>query len=389
MFDPSLYGEVNALSVEAERARAMIHSKIKLGQGEQQRLIRHCAQMIPRDRYVRPTPEGMRVVYKPDHDSHVALQYPGDNGKVVKVHKHALGQLADTCGLPRNYVTKLHTGEAWREELLATNLNELFYRQEFRNRLKEPAEFLHRLVGDELRGFLTQSYNRHLLSMPLLVAFKQACDEHGAEPAHGYATDTKVGLQCYLPYAFEPIRNEFIAIGVWWGNSDFGDGKLKVSHTLMRVNGWGSAIMEESYSRVHLGGVVRDSDMRLSDEVAAKEIDTVAAAIKDAVSQALAPASVKKLCDVIAQAHQEEIPWDKLKSQLARLLSREHVDKLQTFIDQPITDLPPPGMDQHGRPLASKWWAAAAVALLAEHETDQGKRADMKLAAGTFIGEAT
>jgi hypothetical protein len=387
MFDSTLY-EDTAISPAGQQARAMIHSKIKLGQEVHKRLLAHCAQNIPRDRYVRPSAMGMQAVYKPDIDKHVALLYPGDSNKVVKLHKNALGQMADTCGLPRVYVTKLHTGEAWREQLLATNLNELFGHQEFRNRLKEPAEFLHRLVGGELRGFLTQSYNRHLLSMPLLVAFKQACDEFGATPAHGYATDTKVGLQCYLPYAFEPVKNEFVAIGVWWGNSDFGDGKLKVSHTLMRVNGWGSAIMEDSYSRVHLGGVVRDSDIRLSDEVAAKEIDTVAAAIRDTVSQALHPDRIKRLCDVIAQVHSEEIPWDKLKGQLGKLLNREQVEKLQTFIDQPITDLPPPGMDQHGNPLASKWWAAAAVALLAEHETDQSKQADLKLTAGKFLGEA-
>lgn len=386
MFDPSLYGA--SPSPEAEKARAMIHSKIQLGKNAQQRLIAHCAKNIPRDRYVRPTPSGMVFTYKSDLDNHVVLRYTGDNNKLVKIHAHALGQIADTCGLSRNYLTRLHTGEAWREELLAHNLNQLFLNQEFRNRLKEPAEFLHRLVGDELRGFLTQSYNRHLLSMPLLAAFKEACDEVGAQPAHGYATDTKVGLQCYLPYAFEPTEGEFVAIGVWWGNSDFGDGKLKVSHTIMRVSGWGSAILEDSYSRVHLGGVVRDSDIRLSDEVAAKEIDVVASAIKDAVHKVLAPEPVKRLCAAITQAAEEEIPWDKLKGQLNKLLQREQVDKLQTFIDQPITDLPPPGRDQYGRHLASKWWAAAAVALLAEHETDAGRQADMKQVAGKFLGEA-
>lgn len=386
MFDQSAY-ELPAVSEESERAREMIHSKIRLGKDAARQLLQHCMKNIPRDRYVRPMPQAQLFVQ--ENGKPKLVYNPGaHNAQAVTLHRNAIGQIADTIGLPRNYVGKLDTGEEWREELLAYNINELFKNQEFRNRLKQPAEFLHRLVGNELRAFLTQSYNRHLLSMPLLAAFKEACDQVGAQAVQAQASDTKVGLQCYLPYAFEPVRGEFIAIGVWWGNSDFGDGKLKVSHTIMRCRGWGSAIMEDSYSRVHLGGVVRDSDLRLSDEVAAKEIDTVAAAIKDAVNQVLHPDAVRKLCEVIGQASAEEIPWEKLKGQLGKLLSREQVDKIQGFLDTPITDLPPPGMDRTGKPLATRWWAAAAIALLGEHETDPDRQSDLKQISGKFLGEA-
>jgi hypothetical protein len=383
MFNPTLYGVDYNQSAAAEAARQLIHSKIQIGESQKQYLIKHCASNIPRDRYV--SPGAMRFVYKSDYGRHLVL-FCGNDKQHVTIHPHALGQLADTSGISRSYVGRLHVGEHWREELLAHNLNTLFKEQTFLNRAKQPAEFLHRLVGNELRGFLTQSYNRHLLSAPLLMAFLEACQEVNAQPVSASATATKVGLQCYLPWAFEPIRGEFIAIGVWWGNSDFGDGKLKVSHSIMRVSGFGSIIVEEGFSRVHLSGVVKDSDLRLSDEVAQKEIDTVAAAIKDAVHQVLQPEPIQRLLAVIAKAHEEEIPWDRLKGQLGKLLAKKHIEKLGELLDQKVTDLPPPGMDSRGQPLASRWWAAAAVAMLAEHETNVDERVELKQLAGKLIG---
>lgn len=383
MFNPDIYGET-LLDDQAQKKKSieLLHSKIRMGKEDQEVLLRRCAENVPRDRYVRPS--NMVFTYLPDKDKHVTLRYLPN--EVVKIHRNALGQIADTIGLPRNYVHKLHTAEDWRESLLAYNINELFTQQEFKNRLKQPAEFLHRLVGDELRGFLTQSYNRHLLSMPMLNAFIEACNEVWAEPVAGYASDTRVGLQCYLPWAFEPVPGEFVAIGVWFGNSDFGDGRLRVSHTMMRVNCWGSAIMEDSYSRVHLGGVVRDSDIRLSDAVAAKEIDTVALAIKDSVHQILSPDPVRKLMKLIKLASEEELDWSRLKGQLGKLLSKENVDKLKEYLDTPIRDLPPPGVGENGKPLATRWWASSAVSYLAEHEPDKDKQSDLQQAAGKILG---
>lgn len=374
---------------EKERARQLILSRIRIGEDSARALIKNCANNVPRDRYVHP--RLMRFVA--DENTHrVILQYArgsGDNmwatWENVQIHKNALGQIADTADIDRKYVSKLNTGDLWRLQLLAYNLNELFKHQTFLNRAKQDAEFLHRLVGTEIRAFLTQSYNRHLVSQPLLVAFLEACQEVQAKPIHALITDTRVGLQCYLQEAFEPIPGEFIAIGAWWGNSDFGDGKLKVSHTVMRVKTGTSAVMADSWSRVHLGSVVRDADIRLSDEVAKKEIDTVATAIKDAVKTVLNQESIQRLLEAITQANAEEIPWMKLQGQLRKVLSKEQVEKIGTMLETKIQDLPPPGMDAKGNLLASRWWTSSAISYLAEKETEEEKKADLKQLAGNIL----
>lgn len=374
---------------DRERAKQLILSRVRLGEDQVRALLKSCANNVPRDRYVHPR----LMRFAADPNTHrVLMQYArghGDNmwSKVEEahIHRNALGQIADTADIDRKYVAKLNTGDLWRLQLLAHNLNELFKHQTFLNRAKQDAEFLHRLVGSEIRAFLTQSYNRHLVSQPLLVAFLEACQEVQAKPTHALITDTRVGLQCYLQEAFEPIPGEFIAVGAWWGNSDFGDGKLKVSHTVMRVKTGTSAVMADSWSRVHLGSVVRDADIRLSDEVARKEIDTVATAIKDAVKTVLNQDSIQRLLEAITQANAEEIPWLKLQGQLRKVLSKEQVEKIGTMLETKIQDLPPPGMDAKGNLLASRWWTSSAISYLAEKETEEEKKADLKQLAGSVL----
>jgi hypothetical protein len=391
-FNPTLFGvDPTKVSAEAESARSLLLSRIVVGQEQQKRIIKACSEQIPRDRYVHP--HLMR--FKRDKEGRVVINYAqGPNHdrwskyETTQIHSHALGQLADTSDMDRRYVAKLNQPSVvFRGELLAHNLNELFHKHTYLNRAKQEAEFLHRLVGNELRGFLTQSYNRHLLSMPLLMAFIEACQEVDARPMAGFATDTKVSLQCYLPWGFEIVHGDFVAMGVQFGNSDFGDGKLKVSHTFMRVRGFATGVMEESFSRVHLGSVVRDSDLRLSDDVAKKEIETVALAIKDAVQQVLQPASVEKLISLLQRAAAEEIPWEKLRGNLSKVLNKEDVGTVKDMLEKRIEDLPPPGIGKDGRPLATRWWAAAAVAMLADKEIDVSRSSDLKEYAGKLLGE--
>lgn len=367
-------------------AKQVLLSKITIGKDRARLLVGHVAKNIPRDRYVPP--HLMRFEVPKDTDS-IKLAY-AQRDESVSIHRHALSQLAQTAGLPLTYVRFLNddSDSCWKRHLLAFNLNRLFEKQDFLNRLKEPAEFLHRLVGDELRAFLTQSYNRHLMSMPLLNGFLEACQGVGAEPVQALVTDTRVGLQCYLPYAFQPLPNEFIAVGAWWGNSDFGDGRLKVSHTVLRIYAGSTAVMEDSYSRVHLGSVVRDSDITLSDEVAVKEIDTVCTAIKDAVRIVLSPDSVRRLLIVIKKADEEGIPWKILKTRLAAVLTKEEIGKLEEAYEQKIVDLPSPGVGADGTPLASKWWTSSALAWLADKETDIVRQTDLRQAAGKHLGQA-
>lgn len=378
---------------EASRAaRAKVKALITTGVDEQRRLIEYCIKNIPRDRYVPMDDKFMTfsagfVTGGADTDPLRLMYYRGDELEPVDIHTHALGQLCDLFGLPRVYAGKLNVSskERWSRALLAHNLNVLFKNQRFLNRKKQPAKFLHRLVGDELRAVLTQSYNRHLLSATMLQPFLAAIKEAGVEPAKATITDMRVHLQCYLPYVFEPIPGEYVALGTSWSNSDFGQGKLKISHSVMRLNGSGDLVTDDSFSRVHLSSVVEETDLQLDDLVAKKELETVAAATMSAVREVMKPEQTKKVLDAIAAAHDEKIPWSKLKEHLSRFLSKKEISTVENFIKESITDLPPAGLDSAGQPLLSSWWGASVLAHLSEKATDGTESMRLKQAAGTFL----
>lgn len=391
------YGIKEDPQTAAQKRRLL--SYISLGEREQKTLAEYCANNIPRDRYVHPKFIEFDVEHVDDQAgqalvdrarSVIIYKKTPSNREALFVHKHALGQLCDIAGLDGRYKAKLDvaSSNSWRRELLATNLNELFAKQKFLNKLKKEAEFLHRIVGNELRAVLTQSFNRHLVSAVVLQPFLEVCKEVGLKPAKAHITDMRVHLQTYLPYVFQPYPGEFIAIGSCWGNSDFGQGKLKISHNVLRLNGLGSFITEDAFSRIHIGSVVQDTDMVLDDHVAAKELEAVAAASQSGVRESMRPAQIKRMLDAIGKAAAEQIPWVQLKDKLGKVLSRDDITTMEGFLTEGITDLPQVGLDKSGAPLTSRWWAAAALAQLAEKEKDTTKVMTLKVLAGTYIDDS-
>lgn len=377
---------------EANRAaRARVLAYIKVGSNEEKKLIEYCAANIPRDRYVPMSPSSVQFStdnWNSGDNTPMSIVY-NKEGKAepVRVHQHALGQLSDLFGIHRSYVGKLNVDsvDSWRRNLLSLNFNELLRHQVFVNRKKQSAKFLHRLVGNELRAVLTQSYNRHLVSVAVLQPFLQVAKEVGLGPAKATITDMRVHLQCYLPYAFEPIPGEFVALGTSWSNSDFGQGKLKISHTVLRLNGMGNLVTDDAFSRMHLTSVVEDTDMVIDDEVARKELEAVSAATKSAVREAMKPEQVKKILDAIAAAHEEKIPWPKLKDKLGKFLSKKNVGTIEDMLEDRIEELPSVLDGKDGHPIVTRWWAAAVLAHLAEKQTDATESMEFKQAAGQFL----
>jgi hypothetical protein len=365
-------------------AKQRLEAKIRLGKDLQDELVAVIAKTVIRDKLASPASISFLI-----DDGQLNILYAKGVSEQATIHRHALGQLAAKVELPMIYVNKLAFGEEWRKDLLATNLNELYGNIAFVDRQGNPARFLHRLVGNQLRGFLSRNYNRHLASAPLLRAFLSACGEVQAAPVEATMSDVKVGLKCFLPTVFEPAPNEFVAIGTSWSNSDFGSGRATVALTSMRITSGTTAILDDdAFSRTHLGSIIKESDIEMSEELAAKEAEAHCMAIRETVLKQLEPEAVEKLLSAITAAYQEEIPWHKLRGQLARFLQKEELSALDAVLAvgaDDIIDLPPIGRTGQGEALPTKWWASAAVSWTANKTQDVDRRSDLQQFAGSFL----
>ena len=374
---------------EEEKAEEEVELRFEIGEKEENALLERVAAMVIRDKLALPT----GITFEVDPESRfLKLVYEGHDDKRYGIHRHALSQLAAKVGMPLIYVNNLNTqneSELWRMKLLAHSFNELFHKNpwSFEPGTGKPIRFLHRLVGTELRGFLSRRFNRHLASAPLLRSFVEASRAATARPIEATASDVRLSLKCYLPHVYQPYPGQFICVGVEWSNSDFGAGRLQVAQTLWDPLRKTSSVLDEAIGRVHLGSIIEDSDIEMSDETAAAEVDAQAKAIRDAVVSMLSDRAVGRLLEGIRVANEQEIAWTKLKGQFAKFLYKKDIENIESILngEEAVIDLPPPGRNAAGEPIPTKWWANAVVSTMAARTQDQDRKLELQREAGRFL----
>jgi hypothetical protein len=313
----------------------------------------------------------------------------GHASPTARIHRHALQQLASKVGLPMNYVSALQGGDSWRQELLATNLSELYQRPTWTERGGQPVRFLHRLVGGELRGFLSRRFNRHLASAPLLRAFTEQAALLGARPVEASSSPVRSSLKCLLPRVFEAFPGEFVCLGVEFSNSDFGSGRLKVCQTVWRVLEGTGAVLDEGLSRAHIGSVIDESDIEMSDETAQKEVAAQQSAVRDHVKEYLAEATVEKLLTAVRAAHEKQMSWSTLVKRLKEFLGKGELAWVEGALkNEVITDLPPISYTDAGERAPNAYWASSAVSSLALRAEDTDRRMELQREAGRLLASA-
>lgn len=372
-------------SERAQRARQRLENKLRLGEESQNRLLEQVAATHIIDKLVPP--KKIHILCQGPGTPHVAI---GDSplDRMFDIHPHALGQMCSVIGFPRNYARRLRQGADWEKALFDHNMNTLFHEGTYLDRRKNTTKFLMRFVNEELRGFLSRNFNRHLASLPLLRGFISACGQVGAQPVSATTSAVSFSLKSFLPYVFEPVEGEFVAFGAAWSNSDFGSGRMKVALTVMRITSGTMSVLEDALSRVHIGSIIQESDLEISDHTAAKEVEAQVSAIHDTVSQQLAPEPVNRLCTAIAAAHDEQVPWHRIKAELGRLLQKKELEDVKKMLESgedDIVDLPPPGQTDSGVPIATRWWASNVVGWMAEREQNPDRKNDLQQLAGDLL----
>jgi len=367
---------------------------VAVGMEQQKALIKSIMSTQIRDQLVDP-----KLMAFDYDDKGLVLGYVSRDPEAwrvqkVTIHDNALGQLAKQADLDRGQVVKWLTACAGmlRDKRLALAchvLNTHFHEGLYTDRRGKPAKFLHRLVDTQLRGSLSRSYNRKLGTVMMLRPFLERCAAFNAAPVDVTRTDVQASVKCALPVVFEPVPNEFVSFGVQYTNSDYGRGSLMLQGFMYRVASGTSMVMENALRKVHLGSIISESDIELSEETMTKESQTHISAVRDTVNTLFSEEYIESYLNMIRIAHDKKLSWTGLRAKLKEVLLKDELREMEHMLamskTRGIIDLPPIALDADGSPEANAWWAAAALGIIAVNTEDMEHKLKVENLAGSLF----
>jgi hypothetical protein len=370
-----------AASAAAKRARQQLEAQIEKGREKALQIIDKIIDEQPKDKIVRVGALEFDVKDKPDR---LATYERGQRGPRMqadadlvinaaengweRLHRNALGQMAERAGIPMAYINHLENQGKWGKKLLADNLRELFGH-------KDQEKYLLRSVHDEVRGFLSNKFRR-LDTKQLLETATKAFTELGMVPVDGVGTDTRVRLRALLPIVFEPVPNEIVAYGVTWGNSDFGNGAHVLQMFVMRTWCTNYASMESILREIHLGSRL-DENMAWSDKTYRLDTQRSTSMLDDALKSALSPDKVNTMNALIAKADEEKVSPTQVNDYLKKNLTKGLAEQVkEAFASADIENLPP------GQ---NKWRLSNALSWIAGKVEDKEQALDLQQLAGKVL----
>jgi hypothetical protein len=297
------------------------------------------------------------------------------------IHAHALTQLASTAGIPGSYLADLANAtiqdrnpvmrpDMWKRELAVRILSEHFGKGESASK-----RFLVRSVRSQVRGVLSDRFRR-LDSRPLLDTFMATCQEVGAMPIDGHASDLRVAMKALMPVIYEPIPNECLCLGVEWGNSDYGSARHSVRAFIYRMWCSNGATLEDVLSQVHLGRQLGD-DIELSQETYRLDTKTSVSALRDIVRGTLGPAKVESLLGTIKAAHEAKIDWKHASGKLQKSLTKGELKAAQEAFDSnDVVNLPEE---------KTMWRVSNALSWLAGKAESEDRKLELQRLAGQVL----
>ncbi len=368
------YAEADSAAAQVMRDR--FHEQVSKAKGQGAVAVQKIIDEVPQDRIVPDMVGKYEVV---EGNLVLDLKQP----EPFKLHKHALGQIAEEAGIPKPYLSRLMSlwqekdvpgpngdvREEWGAKLAAHNLNEVFKHSHKRH--------LHRAHGSELRGFLSTRYRR-IHQGQLVETFAAACAEVGALPYEAYAGDTKFMVKAVLDFMLEPVKDEVIILGVVLHESPYGNGATEVLPFLERVWCTNKAVMPTSLRQVHLGGRLSD-DIDWSERTYKADSEAVASQVRDIVKSQLGPGNVAKVVDVVQQAQAANLKHNEVEAYLKKHLSKEDAEKVkEIYTSADIENLP------QGQ---TAWRLSNALSFFAGTSTDKEKAYDVQKIAGLALSK--
>lgn len=363
-----------AASDAARQARAKLEATIERGRANAMAVIAKVESEVPEDRIVRgpalnfeagnaAAGDGL-MVRLPDAGVAAGIA----RSTAMTVHSNALQQLTERgpAAMPMKYVRELQETH-WGRELLADSLSRIYANSDER--------YLARSFGGQLRGFLSSSYRR-LDSRPLLDSFASAVAKVGAIPVEGYVTDTRVTLKALMPQVYEPVPGEVVALGLAWGNSDYGNGAHSLRIFMLRLWCTNYAIGDESLRQIHLGGQLAD-DMNYSDRTYRLDTARSASMIRDTVDMTLGPDGVYRALDAVKQANEDKVDPKPVGAYLKKRLGTGMATQVSDAFSSADVEMMPPGQ--------TRWRLSNAISWVAGQTADTESKLDLMRAAGEVL----
>lgn len=369
--DDRTYAE--AASDAARQARAKLEATIANGRAHAMGVIAKVQDEVPEDRVVK----GKALTFGVDSEhGGLVAEVPDPAPTTIRgstalaVHNNALQQLAERgpASMPMKYVRELQESP-WGRELLADSLTRIYANSDFDER------YLARSFGGQLRGFLSSSYRR-LDSRPLLDAFASAVAKVGAVPVEGYVTDTRVTLKALMPQVYEPVPGEVVALGLAWGNSDYGNGAHSLRIFMLRLWCTNYAIGDESLRQVHLGASLSE-DMTYSDRTYRLDTARSASMVRDTVDMTLGPDGVYRALAAVKQANEDKVESKQVGAYLRKRLGAGLATQVSDAFSSADVEMMPPGQ--------TRWRLSNAISWVAGQTPDTETKLDLMRAAGEVL----
>lgn len=349
-----------------EFGRARIEEIIAYGKTRAMQVIQYVQSLQPIDRVVPAN----KLVFSYDEDV-MRVRIP-QKQEIETLHTNAMRQAASKAGIPWDFVEKLKGHGQWGQELLVENLSEIFSHLDER--------VLLRSISNDVRALLSNRYRR-IDSRPLVDAFAKVCKEVGALPYEGYATDTKIAIQSIIPKVFEPIDGEFMAYGVSFENSDFGNGAYNIAVFILRLYCDNGLIGADTMRKVHLGKRL-DDEIEYSKETYDLDQKTVASATQDMVRGNLTEERIETMQGLIRRAAEITMTDDRRKQTielLKKFMSKGEIDKAMKKYNEPDVTLLPAGDNM--------WRMSNAISWLAGETEDEERKLELQKVAGKLLPE--
>ncbi len=348
----------NGTSSKAQIAQARLGEIVERGKQQGAQILERILADAPQDALVAT--RRIRFASNAD-DQRLTLSDGAEHA--WRLHPHALGQVAERAGIPAAFVRALDvadvvehrrddsnavTSNAWRRELLAHNLHELFAHS-------RAERLLVRAVRGEARGVLSDRFRR-LDTRPLLEAFVGSCAERGIVPSGGTASDVRVALNVIQPEIVE-VDGDHVVFGAEWHNSDFGAGTYSISEYVIRLVCINGAVGQNALRQVHLGGKL-DDRIEFSRRTYELDTSTMVSATRDIAGSLFSEERREHQLARLHKATETETSWTAARVRLANLgLSKAEAERAKQAFEGEDTLLLPPGQNNWRLSNVLSWMA--------------------------------